>query len=81
MDGTEIYIPLAGLIDLEKERDRIQKEIDRLQGFLKSIEGKLGNKGFVENAPEAVVEKERQKKADAETDLSKLKKQLEEFAG
>lgn len=79
VDGTEIYIPLAGLIDLDKERDRIQKEIDRLKGFLKSVEGKLSNKGFVENAPEAVVEKERQKQDDAKTDLSKLQKQLEEF--
>ena len=79
VDGTEIFIPLEGLIDLDKERERIQKEIDRLQGFLKSIEGKLSNKGFVENAPEAVVEKERQKKTDAETDLKKLEKQLEEF--
>ena len=79
VEGTEIFVPLEGLIDLDKERQRIQKEMDRVQGFLKSIEGKLSNKGFVENAPEAVVEKEKQKKADAETDLEKLKKQLEEF--
>ncbi len=79
IDGTEIYVPLEGLIDLEKERDRIQKEIDRLEGFLISVEKKLSNKGFVNNAPEQVVEKERQKKADAETNLEKLKHQLTEF--
>jgi valyl-tRNA synthetase len=81
VDGSEIYIPLEGLIDLEKERNRIQKEIDRLQGFLKGVEKKLSNAGFVNNAPDAVVEKEKQKKADAETDLEKLAKQLEEFNG
>ncbi|HMB98847.1 MAG TPA: class I tRNA ligase family protein, partial [Balneolaceae bacterium] len=77
--GSEIYVPLEGLIDLDKERERIQKEIDRLEGFLKGVEKKLSNEGFVNNAPKDVVEKEKQKKADAETDLKKLKKQLIEF--
>jgi valyl-tRNA synthetase len=81
IDGSEIFIPLEGLIDLGKERERIQKEIDRLTGFMKSVEGKLSNKGFVENAPEAVVEKERQKKADAEESLGKLEAQLQELTG
>lgn len=79
VDGSEIYIPLEGLIDLEKERERIQKEIDRTEGFLKSVEKKLANEQFVKNAPDAVVEKERKKKADAESNLDKLRKQLEEF--
>mgnify|MGYP006272183187 CR=1 FL=1 len=75
--GTEIFIPLEGLIDLDKERDRIQKEIKKTEGFLKSVEGKLSNEKFVENAPEEVVERERQKKADALSDIEKLKKSLE----
>jgi valyl-tRNA synthetase len=79
VSGTEIYIPIEGLIDLDKERERIQKEIDRLQGFLKGIEKKLSNEQFVSNAPEAVVEKERRKKADTESSLQKLQDQLEEF--
>jgi len=77
--GSEIYIPLEGLIDLEKERERIQKEIDRVEGFRKSVVGKLSNEQFVANAPEAVVDKERQKKADADSNLEKLNAQLEEF--
>ncbi|MDX1642664.1 MAG: class I tRNA ligase family protein, partial [Balneolaceae bacterium] len=81
VEGSEIYIPLEGLIDLEKERERIQKEIDRTEGFLKSVEKKLANEQFVENAPDPVVEKERKKKADAESNLEKLRKQLEEFEG
>ena len=79
VEGSEIFIPLEGLIDLEKERERIRKEISRLEGFLKGVNGKLSNKGFAENAPDSVVEKERQKKADAETSLEKLREQLVEL--
>jgi valyl-tRNA synthetase len=79
VDGTEIYIPLEGLIDFDKERERIQKEISRLEGFLKGIEIKLSNEKFVKNAPDDVVDKERRKKADAETNLNKLKDQIREY--
>ncbi len=79
VEGTELFVPLEGLIDLEKERERIQKEIDRLQGFMKSIEGKLNNDGFVNNAPEDVVQRERDKKEDTETNLEKLRGILEEL--
>lgn len=79
VDGHEIYVPLEGLIDFEKERERIQGEIDRMEGFLKGIESKLSNDGFVNNAPPAVVEKEKQKKADMEENLQKLRGQLKDF--
>lgn len=79
VDGTELFVPLEGLIDLDKERDRIQKEIDRLEGFLKSIEGKLNNDGFVNNAPDDVVQREHDKKEDTETNLEKLRSILEEL--
>ncbi|MCH2448650.1 MAG: valine--tRNA ligase [Gracilimonas sp.] len=78
--GNEIYVPLEGLIDFEKERERIQKEIDRLEGFLKGITGKLNNAGFVNNAPESVVKKEKKKKDDTEISLKKLREQLKDFA-
>jgi valyl-tRNA synthetase len=80
IEGTEIYVPLEGLIDLDKERNRIQKEIDRLEGFLKSVKGKLNNDGFVNNAPEDVVQRERDKKEDTETNLEKLRGILEELS-
>lgn len=79
VDGTELFVPLEGLIDLDKERKRIQKEIDRLEGFLKSIEGKLNNDGFVNNAPDDVVQREHDKKEDTETNLEKLRSILEEL--
>ncbi|MFP8488172.1 valine--tRNA ligase [Gracilimonas sp. Q87] len=81
VDGNEIYVPLEGLVDFEKERERIQKEIDRLEGFLKGIKAKLNNDGFVNNAPEAVVEKEKKKKADTEESIAKLNEQLKDFEG
>ena len=77
--GTEIFIPLEGLIDFEKERERIEKEIHRLEGFLKGVEKKLANEKFVANAPEAVVNNERKKQKDALSDLEKLKAQLVEY--
>lgn len=77
--GCEIIIPMAEHIDLEKERERLQKEIQRTEGFLKSITAKLSNEKFVSNAPEAVVAKERAKQADAEANLAKLKAALSEL--
>ena len=81
VEGNQVYVPLSGVIDLDKEKDRIEKEIQRLEKFLKSINGKLANPQFLENAPEEVVAKERTKQADAETNLKKLQGILEDFAG
>ena len=73
---TEIYVPLEGLIDLDVERNRLQKEITRLEGAMVGIEKKLSNEKFVKNAAPEVVEKERTKKKDWETNLNKLKEIL-----
>ncbi len=75
----ELYVPLAELIDIDKEIERIKSEIQRIEGWLKGVNGKLNNPNFVENAPEAVVENERNKKRDGEENLAKLKEQLAEF--
>ena len=80
VEGHEVWIPLEGHIDTDKEVDRIEKEIQRLEGFLKGINGKLNNSNFVDNAPEAVVEKERKKQQDTEQNLATLRKQLEDLA-
>ena len=72
----EIFMPLAGLIDLDKERERITKEIERLKGFLVGLNKKLNNQQFVERAPEEVIEKERQKQRDAREKMSKLEESL-----
>ncbi|MFN2373874.1 MAG: class I tRNA ligase family protein, partial [Cyclonatronaceae bacterium] len=77
--SMELIIPLEGLIDLDKERERITKEITRLEGFLKAIDGKLSNERFVQNAPAEVVDNERKKRADALANLEKLQGSLKEL--
>jgi valyl-tRNA synthetase len=76
LKDIEIYIPLEGLIDLDVERQRLQKEITRLEGSLAGIEKKLSNEKFVNGAPAEVVEKERAKQRDWQENLRKLKEIL-----
>ncbi|MCP5062937.1 MAG: class I tRNA ligase family protein, partial [Ignavibacteriae bacterium] len=75
----EIYIPLEGLIDLHVERDRLTKEIQRLEGALIGVNKKLSNERFVNNAPKEVVANENAKKTDWENSLEKLKSILEDL--
>jgi valyl-tRNA synthetase len=76
VQGDEIFVPLEGLIDLDLERARLRKEIDRLAGVLEGIRKKLGNESFVGRAPAEVVEKEREKQRTFETNLEKLRGNL-----
>ncbi len=78
--NCEIYIPLDGIIDLEVERDRLGKEIKRLEGALVGVSKKLANENFVQNAPKDVVEKEQMKKSDWEKSLSQLNIILKELS-
>ena len=60
-DGTELFMPLEGLFDLDRERERLRSEIERLGGQVEAAERKLANEDFVGRAPEEVVQKERDK--------------------
>ncbi|MEP4146421.1 MAG: valine--tRNA ligase [Halioglobus sp.] len=71
----EILVPMAGLIDTEAELARLAKETDKLEKDLKRLQGKLSNSSFVDKAPAAVVEKEREKMQAQEQALQKLKEQ------
>ena len=75
--NTELMIPMAGLIDKEAELARLAKEVEKLEKECGRIEGKLGNEAFVAKAPEAVIAKEREKLADYQSQLVKLKEQQE----
>jgi len=75
--GTmEVYVPLEGLIDLEKERARLKKEEDRVSGAIKSMEARLGDKNFTERAPKEIVEKQRVQLAELTLQLEKLRANL-----
>jgi len=76
-DNTEFFIPFTNRIDLDAEKERIQKDIAYLQGFLKAVTAKLNNPGFIAKAKPAVVETEKKKKADAESKIAMLQSQLE----
>ncbi|MGY2134024.1 valine--tRNA ligase [Hymenobacter sp. HD11105] len=75
--GTgEFFIPLEGHIDLAAERERLTKEIEYARGFLESVMKKLSNEKFVQNAKPDVLERERQKQADAEGKITALEQSL-----
>ena len=79
VEGIDVWVPLAGLIDLDVERARLQKEIQKLEGLLKGLDGKLGNADFIARAPAEVVEKEKAKQEAARADLDKLRGNLAEL--
>ena len=76
----EVLVPMAGLIDKDAESARLNKEIDKLQKDLGRIKGKLGNAKFVDNAPAEVVAKERHKLESQQQALVKLQQQLAQLA-
>jgi len=76
----KILIPLAGLVDKEQEIARLNKEIEKLAKQQQQFSGKLNNEKFVSGAPEAVVEKERQKLHSVEQAISDLGQQLDKIS-
>lgn len=64
LTGAEIYLPLAGLINIDEEIKRLEKELAKWTGEVKRVQGKLANERFVSNAPENVVAEERAKEKD-----------------
>ncbi|WMS88428.1 valine--tRNA ligase [Pleionea litopenaei] len=79
VDQMELLIPMAGLIDVTAEQTRLSKELDKLEKDIQRIDGKLSNASFVDKAPAAVVEKERAKKHEIEQAKNKLEQQLEQL--
>ncbi|RZT00107.1 valine--tRNA ligase [Aquimarina brevivitae] len=75
--SNEYFIPIAGAIDVASEISKLTEELEYTEGFLKSVQKKLQNERFVNNAPEQVVANERKKMADAEAKIETLKSSLE----
>ena len=74
--SNEYFIPITGAIDTEAEKEKLQAELDYTTSFLNSVNGKLSNERFVNNAPEKVVAIEKQKQEDALAKIETLKASL-----
>lgn len=77
VNSAKVYLPLKGLIDVEKELARLQKELDGAEKEAKRAAGKLGNQNFLSKAPAAVVEKEKTKQAEVLARIDGLKERME----
>ena len=74
--SNEYFVPLSDSIDVEAEIEKLQKELDYTKGFLKIVEGKLSNDKFVQNAPQQLVDNEKNKLADAKTKIEILAEKI-----
>lgn len=79
IDGVELFIPLDELVDFEKEKERLNKERDKVLAEIKRVEGKLNNPGFVNKAPAKLVEEEKAKKEKFEEILHTIEERLAKF--
>ena len=80
-DGTEILVPLAGMIDVAKECGKMESEVTQIDQQLKSLIGRLQNESFTRKAPPSVVEGERQKQQELERKRAHLQKRIRELCG
>ena len=76
---TEMGIPLTGMVNVEEEIEKAQKDLEYQQKFLAGIRGKLSNERFVNNAPAAVIENERKKEADTLSRIETLEAKLKQL--
>jgi valyl-tRNA synthetase len=75
-EGVTILVPLTGLVDVEKEKERVTRELAKVEKDLAILEKKLGNESFVSRAPAAVIAKDRERHAELETARGKLREAL-----
>ncbi|MBP2667753.1 MAG: Valyl-tRNA synthetase, partial [Firmicutes bacterium] len=79
ISGIEVYLPLKGLIDVEKEVARMNKELLALENELIRIDGKLANAGFIAKAPAAVLEQQKARRAEVTDKMTAIRGQIEYF--
>lgn len=80
VEPVTLILPIAEIIDLDAERARLQKQIDKLNDDINKIDQQLDNKRFVENAPEEIIEEKKTRKSEAQTTREKLSQALEQLA-
>ena len=81
VSGAEVYIPLAGVIDIDEELKRARSQVEKAGRDLAGLEKRLSSEGFVSRAPAEVVEKERARAEELRRKRDKLKKHIEELRG
>ncbi|MGO1919238.1 MAG: valine--tRNA ligase, partial [Alkalibacterium gilvum] len=79
ISGAEVYIPLAGLVDIEQEIERLEQEKEKWQEEINRVDKKLANKKFVENAPDKIVEAEKEKGRDYKEKFDAVAKQIDKL--
>ena len=79
LGDMRLLVPMKGLIDVEAERARLGKQMDKVRAELAKANGKLGNEKFVNNAPPAVVSQERDRVVEFEKTIAQLTEQLEKL--
>ncbi|MGM0689001.1 MAG: valine--tRNA ligase [Bacillota bacterium] len=78
-EGIEAYLPLEGVVDLEAEIARLEKELNQVLAEIKKTEGKLNNPYFIDKAPAEVIDKEKLRREEQEQMLIKLRQRLQEL--
>lgn len=81
LSGAEVYLPLSGLIDIGQEISRLEKELKKLDAEVERVDKKLANKGFVDKAPEHVIEEEKEKQKDYMEKRVQVKARMIELKG
>jgi valyl-tRNA synthetase len=79
LSGAELFMPLEGLLDIDAELARLNKELEKWAKEVKLVQGKLSNERFVSKAPDAVVAEERKKEADYLEKHATVEKRIEEL--
>ena len=77
LNNCEVFLPLKDLIDFEKELERLEKEKEKLENEIKRVKSKLSNKGFVDKAPEKVIQEEKEKQVKYENMMEMVLERLE----
>jgi valyl-tRNA synthetase len=81
LSGAEVYLPLSGLIDIGQEISRLEKELKKLDAEVERVDKKLANKGFVDKAPDHVIEEEKEKQKDYMEKREQVKARMAELKG
>ena len=79
VNGDKYFVETGVEMNLEEEVEKLKKELDYIEGFIRSVNIKLSNEKFVNNAPQAVLDAERKKLFDSETRKKALEENLSKF--